>query len=75
LVTSRGQRYWFHAIRNENTDSAAIIGRARGTATPQQEAPVAVAVEGGGVAQVLGHLQEGLAQQERAERGGEERAP
>ena len=52
-VTSRGQRYWFQASRNEKTVRRGDGRPGQRHGDVPQEAPVAVAVEGGGVPEVL----------------------
>ena len=73
LVTSSGQRYWFHAPRNANTLERRDRRPGERHRDPGHEPPVPVAVERRRVLEVARHLEERLAQQERAEAGGEER--
>ena len=73
-VTTRfGHRYWFHVPRKLNSASAPIVGRTSGTATwrmnPQWPTPSIAAAS----TEVAGQRHEHLAEQEDAERGGEER--
>ena len=68
LVIRCGQRYWFHAPRNENSASAPIVGRHSGAATSHRKRKWPDTVEGGRLAQLVRHGEEDLTHQERAER-------
>ena len=73
VTTARGQVYWFQRRQERDHGERGDDRAGHRDGDPPEEAGVAEAVELGGVAQVARDAEEALADEEGAERGGEER--